>query len=290
MQTDQLQAFCYIVEEKSFSRAASRMFITQPAISMQIKSLEQGIGQALFDRSRKEVIPTEAGKILYRHARNIFDEIESARNQIDAVANLVRGRLTVGCSDTVSSYILPPYLSEFLKKYPELEITVQNRPSQHIVAMVLESSADIGFVTLPVVEQALSVRPFLSYNDVAICSKDHPFTKSARLDLPSLAAHRLLLLEPGTKSRMLLDEEFARARLSPSMIMGFGSVEVQKAFAKTGIGVAIVPDFAVKTREDRNSLAVLPVKGINKREIGIVVRKNRILSIATQRFSDFITR
>lgn len=288
METDQLRAFCYVVEERSFSNAARRMFVTQPAVSMQIKSLEQEIGQPLFDRSKKDIISTEAGKILYAHAKRIFNEMDYAQNEIDKIQQLVRGQLTIGCSDTVSSYILPSLLSDFLAEYPELEITVQNRPSLHIVQMVTEGIAEMGFVTMPITETNLSIQPFFTYTIVAACSPKHACAKRSGIDLASLAKHRLLLLEPGTKSRMLLDEAFNKLQITPDAIMGFGSVQVQKAFAQKGIGVAVVPDFAVKKEARHKELKVLPIRGVARREIGIILRKNRLLSMAAQRFLSII--
>ncbi len=288
MEFDQLQAFCYVAEERSFSRAARRMFVSQPAISMQIKSLEREIGQPLFDRSTRDIIPTEAGKILYAHAGRIFAEVDYARRKIDSIRQLVRGELTIGCSDTVSSYILPTLLSDFLNEYPDLDITVQNRPSLHIVRMVLEGVAEIGFVTLPLSDSNLVTTSFFSYNMVAVCAPDHLCAKRSKIDFPSLSKQRLLLLEPGTKSRMLLDETFAMLQLTPHAVMGFGSVEVQKAFARKGIGIAIVPDFAVKKDAEDGALVVLPIRGAARRKIGIIQRKNRMLSIAAQRFLSII--
>jgi DNA-binding transcriptional LysR family regulator len=290
MDIDQLRTFCHVVDEQSFSRAARAMFLTQPAISMQIKSLEQEIGQSLFDRGRKKIVPTEAGTILYGHVQAICHELASARIEMDQIKQLVRGRLIIGCSDTVSSYILPPLLSSFLKQFPELSITVQNRPSLDITRMVIEGAADIGFVTLPVQAKQCIIWPFVSYHDVAVCALDHACAARNRISLPVLAQQRLLLLEPGTKSRMLLDEAFARCGLVPVSIMGFGSVEVQKAFARKGIGIAIVPDFAVENETGKSALKVVPIQGISQREIGIIVRKNRTQSLASQRFLASIIR
>ncbi len=219
MEINQLRAFNYIVMERNFSRAARRMFITQPAISMQIKSLEQEIGQTLFDRSTREIIPTEAGKILYSHTKRIFSEIENARNEIDKIQQLVRGPLIVGCSDTVSSYILPRLLSDFLNIYPDLEITVQNRPSSHIAQMVVEGTAEIGFITIPAQDNNLTVQSFFTYNDIAICSPEHELASRSRVDLKTISKYRLLLLEPGTKSRVLLDEAFTKRPCGPFMIV-----------------------------------------------------------------------
>ncbi len=288
MELDQLRSFCFVAEERSFSRAARRMFVTQPAISMQIKSLELEIGQSLFDRSKKEIATTEAGKILYTHAKRIFSEMDNARNEIDKIQQMVRGELIVGCSDTVSSYILPALLADFLKEYPALTITVQNRPSLHILQMILEGSAEIGFVSLPAAGANLDIQPFFTYDDVAVCSPAHAYARHKRISLSALAKHRLLLLEPGTKNRMLIDGAFTKANITPVSVMGFGSVEVQKAFAKKNIGIAVVPEFALRQEIEQGVLKVLSIGGIARRKIGVVVRKNRLLSMAAQKFLSLI--
>ncbi len=284
MDIDQLRSFCFIAEEKSFSGAAQRVFITQPAISMQMKVLEQEVGQILFDRSKKEIYLTEEGKILYNHAKSIFNELEHARNEIDELQKLVRGQLTIGCSDTVSSYLLPGTISEYIEKYPGIEITVQNRPSPHIIQMILERVADVGLVTMPVDDDHLLVRKLFSFKNVAVCSRKHPVAKHSKITLSSLVKNRLLLLEPGTKNRMLLDETFAQAGVKPASIMEFGSVEVQKSFAQAGIGVAIVPDFAVSKIDEKSRLKSISIRKVQKYEIGIIVRKNRNLSPAVKEF------
>lgn len=284
MDIDQLRSLCFIAEEKSFSGAAQRMFITQPAISMQIKALEEEVGRVLLDRSKKEIYLTEEGEILYKHAKSVFNELEHANNEIDELQRLVRGQLTIGCSDTVSSYLLPRIISGYIEKYPDIEITVQNRPSPHIIKMVLDRIADIGLVTMPVDENNLVVRRLFSYKNVAVCSREHPVAELAKITVPALVKQRLLLLEPGTKNRILLDEAFARSGVKPASVMEFGSVEVQKSFAETGIGVAVVPEFAIGKRDKRGGLKSMPIRKLRKNEIGILVKKNRKLSPAVSEF------
>ena len=284
MDLDQLHSLCVIAEEKSFGGAARRMFITQPAISMQMKSLEKELGRILFDRSKKETCLTEEGKILFNHAQRVFNEIEHARNAIDELQKLIRGRLTIGCSDTVSSYLLPDIISGYIEKYPDIEITLQNRPSPHIVAMVLDRVADVGLVTLPVNDSHLVVRKLFAYRNVAVCSREHPVASCKKIPLSSLIKHRLLLLDTGTKNRTLLDEALSRVGLKPRSLMEFGSVEVQKSFAETGIGVAVVPEFAVGKHDRKKGLMKVPVHKLGRNEFGIIINKNRALSPAASEF------
>lgn len=286
MDLAQLKTFCIIIEEKSFSRAAQRLFLTQPAISMQIKALENDIGQVLFDRSTKEIMCTEAGNLLYPCAQRVLQEIDNARNKIDEIKNLVRGQLTLGCSDTVSSYLLPSFLSQFLEKYPFLEVSVRNRPTQFIVRMVLEQEVDIGFVTMPVKNDTLQFCSFHSYHDVVLYSPQHPLSMKTCISLEDLTSYRLLLLEPQTMTRTLLEKAFMQAQCRPQSFMQFGSVEVQKAFARNNLGVAIVPDFAINKRTER--CIARRIRDVPVRDIAVVKKKKRQLSPAANKFWELL--
>jgi DNA-binding transcriptional LysR family regulator len=123
---------------------------------------------------------------------------------------------------------------------------------------------------------------------VAVCSRDHPVAMLPNMTVSSLVKHRLLLLEPGTKNRMLLDEAFIKHGVKPASIMEFGSVEVQKSFAEAGIGIAVVPEFAVSKKDRKGGLKSIPIRKIRKNEIGIIVKKNRKLSPAASEFIAFL--
>ncbi len=284
MEIDHLKSFASIAQEKSFSRAAQKQYISQPAISMQMKALEEEVGQALFDRGKREVQLTEAGKIVHSHAKAIFNEIKCTHDEIDAIQKLVRGHLVIGCSDTISSYLLPSVLSEFLAKYPAIEVALHNRHTPEIIRMVLDREVDCGIVTLPVGENDCEVQRLFSYKNVALCTGEHICTQNGTITVQALAQHRLLLLEQGTQNRLLVDEAFKDAQVRHTSVMEFGSVEVQKAFAKAGLGIAIIPDFALPKKKRLRNMRTLRIRKIKKCEVGIVVRKNRILSPATQEF------
>ncbi len=284
MNINQFRAFCFVVEEKSFSRAARRMFVSQPALSMQIKSLEGELGEPLFDRNNRMVLLTDGGEIFYEHVKRIFEEIDSARHQIDEIRELSRGHLRIACSDTVSKYYLLPILSDFLDKHPGIELTVHNKTTQQIVKQVLDMEVDIGLATMPVSHVQLSEKPIFGYHDVAVCKPSHSLAKRSAIDLMGLSQIRLLLLEPGTKSRSLIDQAFINSGCAPGSVMELGSVEVQKDFAKIGLGVAIVPDFAVGGEAKDGTLSVLKIKNVPKRQVGTVIRKTRSLSLAAKTF------
>ena len=284
MTIDQLRTVQAIVRERGFSRAARKLFITQPALSMQIKALEEELGEPVFERTSKRVVLTEAGRMLYEHANSILAELALARQEIDEIKGLSRGTLAIGCSDTLTRYFLLPVLSRFSGEYPGIRVRVWNKTTPQIAQMVLAGEAQIGVVTMPVEREGVSVQIVGTYDEVAICSPACELAEKASVDLTGLSCVPLLLLEPGTRSRDRLERSFADAGVVLRSFMDLGSVEVQKDLARIGAGVAIVPHLAVADELARRVLVGIPIKGLPEREIAVILRKSRRLPSATAAF------
>ena len=173
MDLHQLRGFYEIARTRSFTRAADKLFLSQPAISLQVKALEGELGEPLFDRKRREIRLTEAGEVLFKYVQQVFDGLEDARNEIAALHNEVRGRLVVGTSDTNCTYILPDVLEEFRCCYPGVDLDIRNRISPEIVNLVAADGVDIGLVTLPVRHRDVQEHALLQRQDVLICRPDH---------------------------------------------------------------------------------------------------------------------
>jgi len=282
MEIMQLRGFCAVVEEKKFSKAAKRIFVSQPAISMQVKALEYELQEELVIRSRKAILPTPAGKILYQHAKHALEELELAQQKIQELKGAQIGHLSIGCSDTVSNYILPNILSGFLRKFPKVEISIQNKPTMQIIQFIQEMNVDIGIVSLPFANPQLQTQPLFEFKEVALCSKEHPLAGRKQTTLKELTQYRLLVLEATTRSRFLLEKAFAEIGEIPESMMEFGSVEVQKSFAEINLGVAIVPEFSLPSQHEK--LVSIEIKDIPKRWIGIVYRSREKLSKIAETF------
>ncbi len=283
-----LRGFVAVVEEESFTRAAQRVFVTQPAVSMQIKSLEDELGEPLLERDGRKVRLTEAGRILYECAKTALDVLDSAGERIQDLGGLKRGRLSLGCSDTLSTHVLVPILSAFAQQYPTLELTVHNKTSLQIMQLTLSSDLDCGLITLPCSEPGLSVEPLFEYREMAVVCSSHPLAKQSGVALDQLAQHRLLLLERSTKSRMLLEQEFLAAGTDPCATMEVGSVQMQKAFAQIGLGVGIVPEYSLADELRADTLCALNVADLPARQIGLITRSARVLSLAARTFIDIL--
>lgn len=279
MEIQHLKSFSTLLREKSFSRAARALFLTQPAISQHIRALENELGEKLIDRTTKQAVATDAGRLLESRIPAIFESLDSIRSEISARKGLMQGALRIVCGDTVAAHLLPRVIAPFWMKYPRLDITVHNSPSEGIVSALLQREAEIGIATLPVRNRFLQVFPLLAYHEVAVSAPDKK-RSTVSITLKELCKERLLLLETGTRHRTMLDAELKRQGIQPSSVLSFSSVAVQKAFAATGIGTAIVPDFAVREELKRGMLSLSKISDLRQKEIGAVTRVRRELSPA----------
>jgi LysR family cyn operon transcriptional activator len=280
----QLQSLCAVADEGSFTRAAETMFVTQPALSMQIKKLEDEIGEVLVDRSGGKVVLTEAGHILASRARQVLGELENAVEEVSQVGHLERGTLSLACSDTIAEYFLVPFLSEFVRRHPKVHVALQNKATVQIEELLLDNKAEIGLVTLPASLPQLTSSNLFSYKEHAVYQAEGPLGGQESLSLEQLAANRLLVLPPGTRSRMLQERDFARAGVELPNVMELGSVHLLKAFARIGFGVALVPEYAVAPDELLSGIASCRIPDLTERQVGIVYRAKRQLSAAARSF------
>ena len=201
-----------------------------------------------------------------------------------ALGELRTGRLSIGTSDTNCAYVLPPAVKAFRQAYPGIEIRLTDRMSPEVVRLVLEGAVDFGLATLPVTEPRVRTRPFFIRDDVAICSPTHPLAPAESVDLRSLSECAMLMLERGSTSRGLMDRMFAEVGLQPHVTMELGSIEVIKRFVEIGLGVAIVPEVAVRDEVTSGRLTALRVTGLPARQVGMVRREGGHLSRAAAAF------
>ena len=217
MELQQLRGFCEVARQGSFTRAADKLFLTQPAVSQQVRSLEEELGQSLLERGRKGVRLTHAGEALFRRARSVLGELAAARAELEEMGTHVRGRVLMATSDTNCTYVLPPVLRRFRERFPEVDVDIRNKMSSEIGQLVLADEIDFGLATLPIRDRGLSTEPVFERSDVWICPPGHPLSGRQAV-LPATAGrHPLLALERGSQSRSLLDwpsSAAARAALS----------------------------------------------------------------------------
>jgi DNA-binding transcriptional LysR family regulator len=286
VELDQLRGFLETARERSFTRAAEKLFLTQPAVSLQVKALEEELGERLFDRKGKRVLLTEAGRMLFIRAEEILEMTERAREDLAALRVLETGRLSIGTSDTNCAYVLPPAVKLFAATYPGVEIRLTDRMSPEVVRLVLEGGVDFGLATLPVTEIRVETVPLFQREDVAICPADHPLKDDPVASLKKLSEYPMLALEKGSTTRGLMDRLFQDKGIHADVCMELGSIEVIKRFVEIGLGIAIVPEVSVREEVEMGRLGAVRVEGLPVRQVGVVSRSH--LSPAAKTFLDLL--
>jgi DNA-binding transcriptional LysR family regulator len=283
MELHQLRGFYEISRERSFTRAAGKLFLTQPAISLQIKALEEELGEILFERQRGLRL-TSAGEVLYRHAQEVFWRLERVREEISGVRQVLQGRLAIATSDTICSYMLPSVLGTFRIKHPQVEIDIRNKISSEVGRLVLENEVDFGLATLPLKPRGLKAEVLWQRRDLLICPPGHPLAGRKWVRLATLSAYPMLGLERGSVSRRLLEQDFRAAGVEWPDGMNLGSIDVMKRLVAVGLGVAVVPQMAVRQEVAAGDLAAVEVRGLKTRPVGLVEHSGRSRSPAAEAF------
>lgn len=267
---DQLQTFVDVVETGSFSAAAERRALSQPAISQQIRELERRLGLRLIERLGRRAIPTAAGQELLAHARQVQGSVTSLLAAMARHGSGDVGRIRLGIGATACIYLLPPILRQLRQSMPGLEIVVATGNTDAMVKAIEETTLDIGLVTLPASGRMLDVTPVRQDEFVAVGPSGGLLPMS--MTPGDLAELPLVLYEPGGNTRSVIDDWFAAAGHAPRPIMELGSVEAIKELVGAGLGYTILPAMAVKSAP---ALDVRPLSPSLHRTLALVVRKDK---------------
>jgi len=242
MEIRQLKAFMAIAETRTFTAAARRVYVTQAAISMQIRQLEKEVGLTLFIRAPRRVVLTEAGEKLLERARRILREHDAALAELAELAGAEHGRLRVGsASANVSADPLPQILHEVRQRHQQAELSVISGTSEALVRQILGGELDMAFVSLPVEARGIETEVLSRDELIAIASPRHPLAKQRVISAFALAGEKLILGERGGNTRRLIDQFFAEAGLHPRVAMELSRLSAIKRMVEADMGVGIVP-------------------------------------------------
>jgi DNA-binding transcriptional LysR family regulator len=277
MDTVNLQTFIAAAELESFSLAAEQLYLTQPAVSKRVATLEGELGAALFDRIARRVSLTEAGRELLPRAKAILRDIKDSRRLISNLSGTVGGQLSIGTSHHIGLHRLPPALKQFSKEFPDVELELQFMDSEAACRAVQTGELELGIVTLPL-EPLADLHSELIWPDplVIVVGREHPLATKTRLGFPQLAEHPAILPSPGTYTRQLLERSIAKAgeKLTASMTTNY--LETIKMMVSVGLGWSVLPHSML----DRE-LVALKAHGMKlTRQLGIVRHHARTLSNA----------
>lgn len=262
MEIRQLRAFVAIAEHGTFTAAAERVHVTQAAISMQIRQLENEAGAKLFVRAPRRVILTEAGEKLLDRAQTILREHDVALHELAALAGAEQGRLRIGsASAMVSANPLPQILKALKKAHPAVETSVESGTSEQLVQRILSGDLDAAFVSLPVDVRGVQTEVLNEDSLVAIASPRHPLAKQKVVNPYALAGEKLILGERGGNTRRLIDQFFAHAGVTLKVSMELSRLAAIKRMVEEDMGVGIVPLQSVRDEVTKGTLVRWWIEG-----------------------------
>jgi DNA-binding transcriptional LysR family regulator len=289
-----LEVFCKVVELKSFTRAAEAVALSQPTVSENIRLLEETLGEKLLDRLGREVLPTGAGRILYRYARRILQLRDEAIQAVEQYRGELSGVLHLGASTIPGAYILPERIVAFKKKYPAIRTTVKIAGTGRIVEELLQGGVELGIIGARSKDHHLDCEELFSDELVLVVYPGHPWTGRKAIPLEELEGQPIILREEGSGSRLAAAQALSEAGFDPSRLSAvaeMGSTEAVRQGVKAGIGIAILSCLAVTEDLRQAALCSVPIEGLRiRRSFYLARRKGRQLSPLAMAFLEHIRK
>jgi DNA-binding transcriptional LysR family regulator len=273
MQLGHLRALQTVARFGSFSRAAAQLRLTQPAVSMQVRQLEDTLGVRLLERTGRRVRPTAGGSLLLEHAARALGELARAVERLHALRGVVAGPVRLGTGTAISMYLLPPLLRTLRARHPSIDLIVTTGTSPDVARAVAEADLDVGVVSLPVRRRELVVAPFVDDEFVAIAAPRH-WRSREPLDAAALQGERLILDQPGATSRRLADEWLHRRGVAPTIAAALSNTEATKELVSAGLGVSIASWFSIRREVAARRLAYRRLRPALPYPLGIVRRRD----------------
>jgi DNA-binding transcriptional LysR family regulator len=288
MDLDQLHTFLEIVRLKSFSKAAQTCYRTQPAISAQVRQLEQEINTTLFERLGTKIALTTAGKIFAEYAEQILDLRRRAQDSINELERVPRGELIIAANEATCIYVLPEVFSLYKKRFPNVQLSVDRSYGARVVDAVIDNLADFGITQLPVQEKKLQVATIHSDEIKLIAPVDHPLAAKKAIAPRDLISHQVILPKTGTtRARLNVWAEAVEDELKISMELD--STEMMKRFVMAGLGISFLAasNCAEEVSSGRMCTVSLSPEPM-MRKLGLIYRKDKALSKAALGFIQVI--
>ncbi|WP_122358928.1 LysR family transcriptional regulator [Pseudomonas ficuserectae] len=280
-----LHTFSLVIAHGSFSAAAERLHLTQPAVSLQIRQLEDQLNLKLIERVGKRLKPTSAGTTLLEHIARIEAVVEDALLELSSHASGVAGKVAIGTGATACIHLLPPMLQALRRRFAQLDVRVSTGNTDGILKAVEENRLDLALVTLPASGRSLHITPLLEDEFVAIfASSQQPI--AAEMTPEHLCELPLVVFEAGSSTRLLINEWFLQAGIRIKPVMELGNIEAIKEMVAAGLGYSIVPRMAVAAVHHRRGLQVLQLVPGLSRTLGIALRQDKPVSKALRQVLD----
>jgi len=285
----QLATFQVVAKHCSFVRAAEELHFSQPAVSAQIRLLEQSLGVKLFDQIGRKTHLTQAGEELYLYSQKIFSVIDETLEVMDALRTPHYGRLSVGADTTVGSYVIPGFLGKFRQIYPQVEISLQVLNRASLVEAILNNRVELAVMGAVPEDAPVEFEPFAFNPLVLVAAPTHRLAELKNVPIEELGREHFLLREPGSGTRTALVKALDEAGVPLQVSMQVGNNSAIKQGVAAGLGIALISHVAIDMELETNRLVILDVEGFPIiRQWRLVHVKDKYLSATARAFKSFL--
>ena len=285
----QLFYFKKVSETGSVSRAAEELLLTQPAVSKQIRSLEDELGERLFDRIGKKLFLTKAGGLLYSHAEKILRGVQEAKTAIKGMSLECDGELIIGTSDHISIHRLPTVLKSYITAFPKVDLKLRCHRSETTLEMVNKNLIDLGVITLQKIPSHMVSKIIWKDPMSVVFPKKHPLGSLEVVRLRDTIKYSMILPDAATETRKLIDAAYRSKRLNANVTMEVAYIETIKSLVKSGLEISILPDTSVEVEVKSGVLTKAKMADTTfSRDLGVVYMKDKFLSRPAQEFLKYL--
>lgn len=291
MHIETLKVFCDLVDLESFSLAAERNFITQSAVSQQIRALEEKFKRRLLERirGRREVKLTPAGEVFYNESKKVLTAYDQLQENLRGVVGKIGGTVKVATVYSIGLHELPSKVREFMTKFPAAKIDMEYSRTTRVVRDVLNGTVELGILAFPEPRRGLVITPMPDDRLVLIAPTDHRFAERKKLKVTDLNGEDFVLFERDVPTRKAMDKIFKANAVEVKKVAEFDNIETIKRAVEVGFGVAIVPESAVTESKKAGTLAIVQLaEKYWVRSVGVIHRTDRSLSLAARKFVELL--
>jgi len=284
----QLQCFSAVAKNLSYTKAAEELHLTQPAVSMQIRQLEQQAGLALTEQFGKQVHLTEAGTEVYRYARSILQQVDEMDDVLDKLKGFAGGRLKIAAISS-ANYFAPKLLGTFHQQFPDVSVSMDVTNQKAVLRQVIDNDVDMAIMGQPPRDSHVEAIAFMDNPLIVVAPPDHRLAKRKRIAQKELEKEIFLTREPGSGTRGAMERFFKLQKLKLTTGMAMGSLSSIKQGVQAGLGLGLLPRGAVRVELQLGHLVELKVKGLPiQRHWYVVLHKGKRLSLAAEEFKSLL--
>lgn len=286
------KTFYTVVITGNITKAAEKLYISQPAVTKAIKNLEDSIGGTLFIRTKKGVILTEEGKVFFEYVKSILEDIRNAKNKFNSLIHLEEGKIHIGASATVTKHFLMPYIEKFHKMYPNIDISITNELTTNLVRYLRNGYIDFLVTNLPMNENSdLNIEVCAKLHDSFACSSKYINNPPKILNLEELLKYKIITQKEPSNTRTFLNNYMKKNNIDFKPDIEIVSYNLVVEFIKAGFGIGYVTkEFIQKELKNKELYEIEVTPKIPTRDLGIITLKNNTLNFASNKFIELITR